>query len=99
MSATIHEVPCSVRVVRSSAEFYEGEQIAVDDFNPDRWTGKVMLRFVTPHGHFDRTVKASAHVFQGRTEEAFKAMEKQMLGHLRRHGIVLDRIDWKRSDA
>lgn len=89
-----HEVTARVLVRKATAAFHVGEQIAVDDFNHDRWTGKVLLRFVTPYGHFDRTVKASSAVFNGQTERAFEEMERDLLGHLRRHGVLLERVDW-----
>lgn len=97
MSAVDYEVTVKVRIVSARADFYEGEQIAVDDWNPNRWTGRVKLRFTTPGGSFVRTVKASVPDYDDGDE--FERMEAQMLAHLRRHGVVVDRLDWTRSDS
>lgn len=95
MSA-VHEFSVAVRVVSARSDWHEGWQIAVDDWNPNRLAGRVLLRFKTPGGSFDRTVKAS--VIDREKGDEFALMEAQMLGHLRRHGVVVDHLDWVRGD-
>lgn len=91
-----YEFAVSVRIVSARADWREGWQIAVDDWNPNRLTGRVKLRFTTPGGSFDRTVRAG--VVDRENGDEFALMEAQMFRHLRRHGIEVDHLDWVRHD-